>query len=118
MISLDIIKHDPVCVISDRMDDIYRHFCYISFTKNVLKCDMITCKSLQNIKITPKMDSPYSNTSKTWCHSCLYYFWFSSYDSGLLRKAAILDLSNSIKMSTVLRVDLNWLGYPRTFEMN
>jgi len=23
-----------------------------------------------------------------------YYFWFSSYDSGLLRKVAILDLSN------------------------
>ena len=40
------------------------------------------------------MDSPYSNTPKMWCHSWLYYFWFSSYDSGLRRKVAILDLSN------------------------
>jgi hypothetical protein len=86
-ISLGIIKHDPVSVISD---DIYIHFCY----KNVIKCDIFTCNSLQNIKITPEMDSSYSNTSKTWRHSWLYYFWFSSYDSGLLRKAAILDLSN------------------------
>ena len=29
-----------------------------------------------------------------WCHSWLHYVWFSSYDSGLLQKAAISDLSN------------------------
>jgi len=40
------------------------------------------------------MDSQYSNTPKMWCHLWLYYFWFSSYDSGLLRKVAILDLSS------------------------
>ena len=40
------------------------------------------------------MDSPYSNTPKKLCHSWLYYVWFSSYDSGLHRKVAILDLSN------------------------
>ena len=40
------------------------------------------------------LDSPYSKPPKTWRHSWLYYFWFSGYDSGLLRKAAILDLSN------------------------
>ena len=85
-ISLHIIKHDPVCVISDRMDEKHTfllHFCY----KNVLKCDLITCNSLQNIKITPEMHSPYPINPKTWCHSSLYYFWFPSYDSGLLRRA-------------------------------
>ena len=74
-----------MCVISDRMDErqtFLLHFCY----KNVLKYDLITCNSLQNIKITQEMDSPYSNKPKTWCHSWLYYFWFSSYDSGLIRR--------------------------------
>jgi len=49
---------------------------------------------LQNIIITPEINSPYSIPPQMWSHSWLYYFWFSSYDSGLLRKAAILDLFN------------------------
>jgi len=63
-------------------------------SKNALKCDITICNSLQSIKITPEIDSPYSKTHNTWCHSWLYYCWFSSYDSGVLGKAAILDLSN------------------------
>ena len=63
-------------------------------SKNVLKCDNIICNSHQNITITPEMDSPYLKTLKRWCHSWMYYFWFSSYNSGVLRKAAILDLCN------------------------
>ena len=49
---------------------------------------------LQNIIITPEINSPYSIPPQMWSHSWLYYFWFSSYDRGLLRKAAILDLFN------------------------
>jgi len=84
-ISLDIIKHDPVCVISDRMDGKHTffllHLCY----KNVLKCDLITCNSLQNITITPEMDSPYSNNPKP----LVLKLWQRPTPKG-----AILDLSN------------------------
>ena len=34
------IKHDPVCVISDRMDDIYIH-CFTFFTKMSLNATLL-----------------------------------------------------------------------------
>ena len=41
----------------------------------------------------------------------VYYFWFSSYDSGLLRKVAILDLSNMAATAEAQLGSLEILAY-------
>jgi len=79
------------------------HFCY----KDVLKCDLITYNSLQKHQNNTRNGLPILKIPRKWCHSWLYYFWFSSYDSGLLRKAAILDLSN---MAATAGAQLGSLG--------
>ena len=51
---------------------------------------------------------PRPDKKNKWCHSWLYYFSFSRYDSCLLRKAAILDLDKS-KMAATAGIQLGSL---------